>query len=372
MEALLSWGLASVLGSSFAACAFLVLTQRWHGRFSLDHDLNGVQKIHTTPVPRVGGLGLAAGLLAGALVSFILGGQTYPWIWQLLLCATPAFAAGLIEDLTKKVSVRTRLYASFISAAMAIWVLGAQLLRLDTPVLDDLITIAPISILFTCFAVGGMTHAINIIDGLNGLAAGCVALMLAGLAAIAWQVGDVMVMKLCLWGVAALIGFLLLNFPFGRIFLGDGGAYLAGFWLAECAVLLLNRNPSVSTWAVLLCCIYPAWETVFSMYRRNMRQSVSSGAADMGHFHHLALKSAVLLQGRREPTWRSHSRASASLWLMVLVCQCVAVLSYNSTHITIGGVMAFVIVYQWRYAAMTRSAADKMPGTGQITANTER
>ncbi|MFT3858138.1 MAG: glycosyltransferase [Aquabacterium sp.] len=334
-------------------CALLVLTQRWHGKHSLDHDLAGAQKVHQAPVPRVGGLGLIVGLSIGAAVSFVLGGKTYPLVIQLLLCAAPCFGAGFMEDLTKSVSVRARLHASFISAALAAWVLQAHLTRLDTPLVDGWMAIAPVSVLFTCFAVGGMTNAINIIDGLNGLAAGSVALMLAGLAAIAWQVGDVTVMKLCLWGIAALIGFLLLNFPFGRIFLGDGGAYLAGFWLAECGVLLLIRNPEVSTWAVLLCCIYPVWETLFSIYRRHVVHRVSSGRPDMTHMHHLVYKHVTSQQlPPFSPMWLRHGFSSSVIWAVVATCPILAVLTYRQTSLAMLACLVFVAFYWVAYRSL--------------------
>jgi len=307
------------------------------------------------------------GLSVGAFAGFLLGGKTYPVVLQLLLCAIPAFAAGFVEDLTKRVSVRTRLYASFVSAGLAAWVLGAHLVRLDTPLLDPLVAITPFSVLFTCFAVGGTTHAINIIDGLNGLAAGCVALMLAGLAAIAWQVGDIMVMKLCLWGIAALLGFLMLNFPFGRIFLGDGGAYLAGFWLAECGILLLNRNPSVSTWAVLVCCLYPVWETLFSIFRRHSQSRGSTGRPDMIHLHHLVFRH---ISNRHlmpfVPAWVKHSIASSILWLMVTLCVLIAVSAYNQTPTLIACAIGFIATYHLLYKGILRGRHERARQQGVV------
>ncbi len=241
-----------IVGASFAACLVVVLTQNWHGKHSLDHDLNGAQKLHAKPVPRVGGLGLIVGLLMAGLAGYVTHGNSYPTTLTLLVCALPVFLAGFVEDLTKRVSVRTRLLSSFISAALAVWLLGAQLTDVDVPGLDALMRLSIVGILFTVFAVGGVTHSVNIIGGLNGLAGGAVCIMLAGLASLSWIYGDAVVMKLCLWGIAGLVGFMLLNYPFGKIFLGDGGAYLAGFWLAECAVLLLVRNPEVSTVGALL------------------------------------------------------------------------------------------------------------------------
>jgi UDP-N-acetylmuramyl pentapeptide phosphotransferase/UDP-N-acetylglucosamine-1-phosphate transferase len=340
--------------SSLGVSTLLVLTQRWHGRLSLDHDTTSVQKLHKSPVPRVGGMGIALGLLVGGLLLQYYsvddsGGDT---ALLLLLCAMPIFAAGLLEDLTKRVSVRMRLLASVVSALFAVWLLDVQLIRLDTPVLDLLMAAGPFAALFTCFAISGVTHSINIIDGLNGLASGSVAIMLSGLGAIAWMQGDALVLQLCLTGVAALLGFMVLNYPFGKLFLGDGGAYLAGFWLAACAVLLLMRNPLVSTWSVLLVCFYPVWETAFSMYRRLVVKKVSSGEADMQHLHHLVLHQVIISRiGKHAPHWVQHGLATPVCWTMVLGCQGMALSNYEDTPLVMLGAIAFIAIYQWLYKA---------------------
>lgn len=354
------WAVAAILGTSFLVCALLVLTQRWHGRLSLDSDLQGVQKIHTTPVPRIGGLGIVVGLLLGIVVGHSLNGQTYQTVILMLAAATPVFLAGIMEDVTKRVSVRTRLMASFASGALGVYLAGAQLTRLDTPGLDLVMAYGPVAFVFTCFAVGGMTHAVNIIDGLNGLASGTVVLILGGLAAMAWQTNDVLVMKLCLWGVAAMLGFMAFNFPFGRIFLGDGGAYLAGFWVATCAVLLLSRNPSVSTWAVLLSLLYPVWETVYSMYRRKVLHRVQTGLPDMGHLHHLVYK-AIRHGGHvpARPAWLAHGASSLCLWVFVLTCQVGALLSSNH-HLASALILALVSLgLSWLHHHLSSSESNR-------------
>lgn len=358
------WVLASILGGSFMTCGLLVLTQGWHGRLSLDSDLLGAQKIHQSPVPRVGGMGLMVALGLGCVVGFALNSKTYPWALTILICALPVFISGLSEDLTKRVSVNSRLMASFISAALGVWLLDARLTSVDTPLLDWLLQYPTLSILFTCFAVGGVTHSINIIDGLNGLAAGSVSLMLSGLAAIAWMHGDLLVMKLCLWGIAAMVGFLLLNYPFGRIFLGDGGAYLAGFWVAECSVLLLVRNPQISTWAVLLACFYPVWETLYSAYRRHVIGHASSGQADMGHLHHLIFKQ--LSSSRTVPAWLRHGVSSGTVWLMVLSCQLTALLFFDNTPVLVLSIMALACIYHLVYVSLSaKERALERPGKRQ-------
>lgn len=353
LDPLLPHKLLLILGSSSLVCAVLIMTQKWHGRLSLDHDLKGAQKLHAAPVPRVGGLGLFCGLLLAVALGHLTQGPSYTTMLTLLVCAIPVFMAGLIEDLTKNVSVRARLLTSFISAGLATWLLNARVTDIDIPFLDDLTSYTAISALLTIFVVGGVTHAVNIIDGLNGLAAGAVSIMLAGLGSLAWVHGDYVIMKMCFSGIAAMLGFLLLNYPFGRIFLGDGGAYLAGFWLAECAVLLLVRNPAISTWAVILVCCYPIWETLFSMYRRHVVHQVATGQPDMAHLHQLIYKRLKARVGSKcMSAWVKHGLSSASIWSMTAACQIVALAADSHTAILLLGIAVFVTVYVWIYKAL--------------------
>jgi UDP-N-acetylmuramyl pentapeptide phosphotransferase/UDP-N-acetylglucosamine-1-phosphate transferase len=302
--------LLTVAIASFALSMLIVFTQHWHGRLSLDHDLSGVQKIHTCPVPRIGGFALFGGmLLAIVFLHFAypaMAKQLYALqIGKLLLASIPAFLAGIVEDLTKKVSVRIRLLATFASALIACWLLGATLVDIDTVGFDILLKFAPVAIVFTVFAVGGVANSINIIDGFNGLAGSAVVIMLAGLGFLSRQVGDVFVMQLALFGIGATLGFLLVNYPTGKLFLGDGGAYFLGFWLAEVAVLLIVRNPSVNAWQVLTICAYPVIEVVYSIYRRKVVRNNDPGKADNLHLHSLIYEKVVcrLFQSNDNMPW---------------------------------------------------------------------
>jgi UDP-N-acetylmuramyl pentapeptide phosphotransferase/UDP-N-acetylglucosamine-1-phosphate transferase len=164
------------------------------------------------------------------------------------LSAVPAFAGGFGEDVTKKIGVMARLMLTFASAVFASLLVGATLDRLDMPGLDTLLLWPVFAIAFTAFAVGGIANSINIIDGYNGLAGGYAVIVLAALAWVAGQVGDPVVLTASLAMLGALLGFLVWNYPAGKIFMGDGGAYLLGFWLGELSVLLVVRNPDVSPW----------------------------------------------------------------------------------------------------------------------------
>ena len=106
--------LIAALVVSFGACLLIVLTQRWHGRFT--HDLAvGVQKFHTQPVPRIGGLGIFLGLVAGWSVG---PEQVHDTLEPILLAGLPAITAGLLEDVTKRVGVTPRLMATMVSGLL--------------------------------------------------------------------------------------------------------------------------------------------------------------------------------------------------------------------------------------------------------------
>lgn len=329
-----------------------------HARFSADNDLNGVQKFHARPTPRIGGISLILGLLASTFLSWI----TMPYMssysyWLLFLCTLPAFGGGLIEDLTKKVGVLHRLILTACSAALGYWLLGAGLTSVDLPLVDLFLVLAPVSLLFTCFAVAGVANAINLIDGYNGLS-GMVSIMILGaLAYVGLQVGDVLIWMPALAMVGAIFGFFVWNYPRGLIFLGDGGAYLIGFMIGELAVLLVARHDNISAWFPLLLVIYPIFETLFTIYRRVVIRKASPGLPDALHMHQMVymrlVRWAVGSPCADEKTMRN-SMTSPYLWLLCSVSVIPAVLFWRYESLLQIFALGFIAVYVLLYRALVR------------------
>ncbi len=273
---------------------------------------------------------------------------------MLLLCALPAFLAGIVEDLTKRVSPMQRLLATAVSAALAFWLLGAQISRSDIPGLDTLLSVAVGAFLITLLAVAGIANSVNIIDGFNGLASMCVVIMLGALAYVGYQVGDAVVGSLALAGIGAVLGFFIWNFPSGLIFLGDGGAYFLGFYVAEVSILLLIRNAAVSPLFPLLVCIYPVFETLFSMYRRRILRAVPPSMPDGIHLHSLIYRRLLrwaLGDRSAKALTRRNSMTSPFLWLLCMLSVVPAVLFWDSTlaltfSLALFGI-SYVVLY-WR------------------------
>lgn len=327
----------------------LVATQRWHGHLSLD-GTEGVQKFHTLPTPRVGGVAI----LLGLLVAYALSGPGRKvLLGPLLLAGTPAIVFGLTEDLTKQVSVRTRLLATMACGVLGWMLTGLSITDANLYGLDWLLGCTVLSVAFTAFAVGGVANAINIIDGFNGLAAGTAIIILAAFSLMASATGDADLASIACILAAAMLGFGLVNWPLGRIFLGDGGAYFVGFAVAWLAVLLLARHSEVSAWAPMLVCGYPVLEVFFSIARRR-RRGLSPGAADRLHLHSLVKRRVVRALLPRASKLVRNSVTGSIMWFAALVPALIAVNWPTDTYALALGFVFCAFLYSAVYARLTQ------------------
>jgi UDP-N-acetylmuramyl pentapeptide phosphotransferase/UDP-N-acetylglucosamine-1-phosphate transferase len=336
--------LAAFVLALFSGLA-IVLTQRWHGRYTFDLQ-TGVQRAHTRPTPRVGGVAIFIALVcAAALADQGAQGILYPT----LLASAPALLFGLAEDITKRVGAMTRLLATMASGAIAWYLTGVSLTSVGVPVLDQLLGFTVISVLFTAFAVGGISNAVNLIDGYNGMASGFVILALLTLASVAGNAGDVPLQQSALLCAAAFAGFFLINWPWGRLFMGDSGAYMGGFVVAWFCVLLCQRNEGVSPFAALLICVHPVTETVFSVWRR-VKQGLTPGQPDSLHLHNMIFAKVVRLVGERKQL--ANPVSGVMLAMLSVPSALLAPHVYQSALACVGLTLAFVVFYALTYFAI--------------------
>ena len=334
---------------SLAVALLLVFTQHWHGHLSMDSTV-GVQKFHTQPTPRIGGIAIATGVLTGYALSQPLCKSL---LWPLLLASIPALGFGLLEDLTKSVSVRTRLLATMASGVLGWAITGFSITNADVPGLNYLLTFTALSVAFTAFAVGGVANAINIIDGFNGLAAGTVVIILSSLGVMATAVGDANLALVCLILAGAVIGFGMVNWPLGKIFLGDGGAYFVGFAIAWVAVLMLARHPEISAWAPMLVCGYPILEVLFSIVRRS-RRGLSAGDADRLHLHSLVNRRLVRRLLPQASNLGRNSATGVIMWVAATLPAVIAVSWPTHSHLLVLAYVVCAMLYSAVYARLTQ------------------
>ncbi|MEI7785139.1 MAG: glycosyltransferase [Betaproteobacteria bacterium] len=349
------YGLESALpalvaaGISLAVSWVLLLTQNWHAHLSLDQ-VHGVQKFHSQATQRVGGLPV----LLGVLVSWpLMPLNLQTLLTPVLLAAIPAFGSGFIEDLTKSVAVRTRLLCTIGSGVLASLLTGYSVANTGVWGLDWLLGFSVISLLFTALAVGTMANAINMIDGFNGLSAGSLIIMFVGMALIASGAGDQDLVLLSLVLASAVFGFAVLNWPMGKIFLGDGGAYFAGFCLGWIGIMLTARNPGVSSWAPIMVCAYPVLELFFSIARRRQRRH-NPGDADRLHLHSLVRRRVTAFWFRRATPLGMNSMTGVLMWPASLLCTAWAVAFASDSTLLLAGLIASGLLYRLTYQTLVR------------------
>ncbi|SMX23621.1 MraY family glycosyltransferase [Boseongicola aestuarii] len=298
---------------SFIVCGLIRLTRGWHIPLALSReDTKAVQAAHKVPTPRLGGVAFFAGLLASY---FVISAEAHI-LFLAILSMLPLFLAGLAEDFGARISASGRMLAALISAALMIWNLNFWLPRLDLPVIDTLMMWAPFAIGVTLFCSAGVSNAFNLIDGVNGLSGYTGVLVALALSTIAFETGLVVAGEFALYIVAALMGFLVFNYPWGKVFLGDAGAYVLGHILCWLAIAMVVRVDELTPWAILLVFFWPVADTLLAISRR-WGSGRSTGHPDRLHFHQLVMRALeICLFGRRA---RVYSNPLSTLILMPMI-----------------------------------------------------
>ncbi|MCL5982285.1 MAG: undecaprenyl/decaprenyl-phosphate alpha-N-acetylglucosaminyl 1-phosphate transferase [Firmicutes bacterium] len=293
-----------------------MLVTPWAGRLAfrvgaVDRPNN--RKIHQRVMPRLGGLAVFAGFAAA---SALLPAE--PRLTGLLLGGAVILLLGLLDD-TRGLSPKVKLLGQSLAAAIVV-AFGIRIDFINNP-FNGYFYLGAFSIPFTIFWIVAITNAINLIDGLDGLASGVSAIVLLTFAVIAHQIGQTTVSLLALALAAAVLGFLRYNFYPAKIFLGDCGSMFLGFMVAVLAVFGLLKGLTVVTFvAPVIVLGVPVFDTCFAIMRR-FYEHRPIFQADKGHLHH-----RLLSQGY------SHRQAVLFIYFLSLIFSAGALLLiYNTT-----------------------------------------
>jgi UDP-N-acetylmuramyl pentapeptide phosphotransferase/UDP-N-acetylglucosamine-1-phosphate transferase len=357
--------LVVLLGSFLGSWLFTLAFCYGSHSFSFGQDLaQGVQKFHVKPTSRLGGVAIALGLCTGAGALALLAPSsdlTFYTLWFLIAC-TPVWLGGLLEDLTHRIGPTLRLVLATVSAALLYDGLGVAVTHTDVWPIDLILLIPGAVLCTTLLVVAGFTHSVNIIDGFHGLACGLVMITVSGLSLMAWRVGDLLLLQMCLVSLAAMLGFFVLNWPNGGIFLGDAGAYLIGFWVVELGLLLAMRNPSISPMAPVVAGILPLIETLFSIYRRKVIRQHPVNHPDGLHLHTLVYRRLLYNPQVHLATTqknRANAQVAAYFWLPATAFTTLACLFMQNTLAQLALMLIYLAMYSWLYRALVHFKAPK-------------
>jgi len=268
--------------SMVVAMALVPLLVRYAGRLQL-LDAPAHRKVHLKPIPRVGGIAMAVGVLAAvssAGFSPDVGDASF------LAGATVIFFFGLVDD-RYDLDFRLKFLGQVIACGLVVIGGGMAVRALELPAHVDLPR--AIGIALTMFYMVGVTNAVNLSDGLDGLAGGTTFLCLCGLAWLSYVAGQGMALGLCLAFAGAVLGFLRFNTHPAVVFMGDAGSQLLGYAIGGLSLLATQKATTLlcATLPILLLGI-PILDTLQVMVRRVLAGH-SPFRADRGHLHHRLL-----------------------------------------------------------------------------------
>ncbi len=291
------------------ACLVSALLTPLVRRFALKHrlfdDHISARKVHGRPIPRIGGLAIAAGFFApllGLLFEASDVGSTFYARSQLaaaFLVGGGAIAAlGLYDDIRGSGAGVKFLFQ--FGVAGALYFAGFRIDVLSLPFIGT-VALGPLSLIFTVLWIVGVVNAMNLIDGLDGLAAGVGLFGVATSFVLAATRGDPIMMLFMAALGGALVGFLFYNFNPASIFMGDTGSMFLGYVLAVGAIQTSQKSSTAVAILVPMVALgIPIADTMLAMLRRAIHRRPMF-SADRGHIHHklldlgLSQKQAVLI-----------------------------------------------------------------------------
>lgn len=348
------WELALTFIVSLLMIKVIIYTSDIHSQVTLDNDLAGVQKMHEHAVPRIGGLAIFVSMTFTALYGANIGATWAPFYAGLITSLFFVFVGGLTEDLSKAVSPAIRM--TFMAAAVMFAVFISHTMpmvrHLAHDNLDLVLSVDVLAFVVTCFAVVGVANSYNIIDGYNGLSSTAAMINSLGLAYLSWCLGDMTLVVVAISFTAAVFGFWVYNYPRGKIFLGDGGAYSIGFMVAFISINLVERHVGqISPYAVLLLAAYPITETVFTIIRRKFVHKTKATQPDNLHLHQLVFERCL---PRNSQILYRNARVMPLMLIIITPPAVVTLLWYKSSLIMLLGLLGYIAYYTYFYLCLVR------------------
>ena len=243
----------------------------------------GKQRVHEGEIPRLGGIIIFLFLL---IFSIVLNDKNLSRELQInLLCLLPMMLVTIKEDLVHNVDVRQRLLGLLLSATIMIMFSTNNL-----PVVDHIIVISDLfhnpvfSITFFTLCLISLANGCNFIDGMNGLLSFYLLGALMSCMHLSFLTQDTFIGKPILLYAFMIILFLMVNYPWGKIFMGDTGAYLMALLVGVWVIDFFGNHESISSWNAGLIFFYPIAEVVFSFFRK-LYQKKSPFQPDREHLH---------------------------------------------------------------------------------------
>lgn len=239
------------------------------------------RKVHQKLMPRLGGLAIFISFIIGILILI----PESPYMWSIIAGAIIIVITGFLDDMFE-ISAKWKLLGQ-IAAASVVIIGGVYVEFINLP-FEGTLQLGIFGIPLTLLWIVGITNAINLIDGLDGLAAGVSSIILLAITTIAIMDGNMFIIALASLLLASTVGFLFYNFHPAQIFMGDTGSLFLGFMIAVISLLGFKSVTLFSLLIPIIILAVPISDTLFAIVRRMINKQPIS-APDKAHLHHCLL-----------------------------------------------------------------------------------
>lgn len=348
------WPNIAVFFAAFILSAAIAMAG-WSGRLSIAASPKrvAVQSFHLGQTPRLGGIAIITSTVMAAILFFpdeFWNGHIF-----IFICCMPALILALREDCGFSVTPNLRLVSCFLSSLIYLIFTGDLLPRVGIGFFDEIIRNTILGLIISTLFVTAAVQSMNLIDGLNGLCSGIGFLISVCLAAVAEFSNSAELFYVSTISAAAILGFFVVNYPAGGLFLGDSGAYWIGFSLSFLGIHFLRQIPDFSAPAILLIFFWPAFDIFLAIWRRfYLRRRLFQ--PDRMHPHHIAVR---LLRVRFVGADRRLVANSFAAFLILLLAappMMLGVAFWNSQGAAWGALLFCIVTYPAFYVFTVRAA----------------
>jgi UDP-GlcNAc:undecaprenyl-phosphate/decaprenyl-phosphate GlcNAc-1-phosphate transferase len=310
--------------------------------------LVGEQQIHKEFTPRIGGLVIFCILI---IFSYIESALEIKTVFNQVFLASmlPLVIITIREDLFLNTKPIQRLIGILVSSSIIIVFLIPQLPLIELPFLSQIINMSPVNFIFFILALTLLINGMNLIDGANGLSGFTSLATIVALGIIARMSNDSVTVNSCLIYSVILLSFLVFNYPFGKIFFGDTGAYLNGLIIGYMIINFYGQHPEIPTWSAVLFVLYPIVEVIFSFFRKVLSRR-SPFYPDSKHLH-IKLYN-ILNKGMKDKHLNSNYLITPFLSILWLGPPMAAIISFTSISISIYMIILFLFLYGFIYKSI--------------------
>ena len=272
--------LSTLLLSFFITVVLIPVFCRAALRYKIGLDIPDARKVHQQPIPRVGGLALTLGVYISTVFSLPQSG----FVRAYAIGAAFIVIFGLLDDL-KGLDFRVKFLAQFMAALVVVIYGGIKIVSLGSLLPDGMLLPDVVAIPLTVIAIVGVTNAVNLSDGLDGLAGGISLLSFCCLGYLAYTSEDLILSLLAIALVGSIMGFLRYNTHPAELFLGDTGSQFLGFSAITMSLALTQKTTAFSPLLPVLILGFPVLDTLTVMAQR-FAEKRPLFSPDKNHFHH--------------------------------------------------------------------------------------